>query len=107
MFNYQAMPKELYVYSDSDWAANKETRKSVSCAIERFGDHMFDSFMAKQGVVALSSGEAEFYGIVRAAAIGKQTVQVLRAIVSDEIKFTVASGSSAARGICNRTIQGR
>ena len=29
LYNYQSMPKELYVYTDSDWAADKETRKSV------------------------------------------------------------------------------
>ena len=30
LFNYQADPKTLYVYTDTDWAADELTRKSVS-----------------------------------------------------------------------------
>ena len=38
---------------------------------------MIDCSVAKQSLVALSSGEAEFYGIVRAVATSKQTSQIL------------------------------
>ena len=38
---------------------------------------MIDCSVAKQSLVALSFGEAEFYGIVRAVVTSKQTSQVL------------------------------
>ena len=53
LFNYQADPKTLYVYTDTDWAAEELTRKSVSCTVERY---MLDCSVAKQSLVALSSG---------------------------------------------------
>ena len=42
------------------------TRMFVSCTVERYGNHMFDCSVAKQSLFALFSGEAEFYGVVRA-----------------------------------------
>ena len=49
--------------TDTDWAADELTRKS-------------DCSAAKQSLVALSSGEAEVHGIVRAVATSKQTSQI-------------------------------
>ena len=60
--------KMLEVLTDTDWAADTETRNSVSCSIERLGRHLLDFSVAKQTAVALSSGESEFHGTVRAAA---------------------------------------
>ena len=42
---------------------------------------MLNCSVAKQSLVALSSREAEFYGIVRAVATSKQTSQILEQIV--------------------------
>ena len=106
LFGYQADPKTLYVYTDTDWAADELTRKSVSCTVERNGSHMIDCSVAKQSLVALSSGEAEFYGIVRAVATSKQTSQILEQI-GMQSEVTIASDSSAARGICTRTGSGK
>ena len=106
VYRYQSSPKELLVYTDSDWAADKETRRSVSCLAERYGDHLLEVSVAKQTVVALSSGEAEFYGIVRATAHGIQTKQLLEAC-NQKLQLTVLSDSSAARGMCTRTGSGK
>ena len=106
LFNYQANSKTLYVYTDTDWAADELTRKSVSCTVERYGSHMFDCSVAKQSLVALSSGEAEFYGIVTTVATSKQSSQVLEQI-GVQAEVTIASDSSAARGICTRTGSGK
>ena len=62
--------------------------------------------VAKQSLDALSSGEAEFYGIVRAVATSKQTSQILEQI-GMQSEVTIASDSSAARGICTRTGSGK
>ena len=77
LFNYQANPKTLYVCTDTDWAADELTRKSVSSTVERYGSHMLGCSVAKQSLVALSSGEAEFCSIVRAVATPKRTSQIL------------------------------
>ena len=97
----KADPKTLYVYTDTDWAADELSRKSVSCTVERYGSHMIDCSVAKQSLVALSSGEAEFDGVVRAVATSKQTSQILEQI-GMQSEVTIASDSSAARGICIR-----
>ena len=98
-------PKMLFVHTDTDWAADELTRKSVSCTVERYGSHVLDCSVAKHSLVALSSGEAEFYGIVRAVAKSKQTSQVLEQI-GLQAEVTIASESSAARGICTITGSG-
>ena len=106
LFNYQADPKTLYVFTDTDWAADESTRKSVSCTVERCCSHMIDCSVAKQSSVALSSGEAEFCSIVRAVATSKQNSQILEQI-GMQLEVTIASDSSAARGICTRTGSGK
>ena len=101
LFGCQADPKTLYVYTDTDWAADLLTRKSVSCTVERYGSHVIDCCVAKQSLVALSSGEAEFHGTT-----SKQTSQILEQI-GMQSEVTIASDSSAARGICTRTGSGK
>ena len=93
-------------FADTDWAAGELTRKSVSCTVDRHGSHMLDCSVAKPSLVAMSSGEAEFYGIVRAVATSKQTSQILEQI-GMQLDVTIASDSSAARGICTRTGSGK
>ena len=78
----------------------------MSCTLERYGSHMLDCSVAKRSLVALSSGEAEFYGTVRAVATSKQTSQILEQI-GMKLEVTIASDSSAARGICTRTGSGK
>ena len=98
LFNYQANPKALCVCADTVWAVDELTRKSVSWAVGRCGSRMLDCGVAKQSLVALSSGEAEFYGIVRDVATSKQNLTGLGAD-RDEI--------TSARGICTRTGSGK
>ena len=99
MYVYQAFPKNLEVLTDADWAADKESRRSVSCSAERFGQHLLEVSVAKQSVVALSSGESEFYGIVRVCAHGIQTQQLLGA-VGVPVGLDILSDSSAAPVAC-------
>ena len=57
LFALQDDPEEFQVYTDSDWASDAVTRRSMSCHMERFGEHLLDSDSgcAKQSTVALSS----------------------------------------------------
>ena len=104
LFNYQANRKTLYVYMDTDWAADELTRKSVSSTVEGYGSHLLDCGVAKQSLVALFSGVAEFYGIV--VATSKQTSRIFEQI-GMQAEVTIASDSSAARGICTTTGPGK
>ena len=69
----------------------------MSCTVKRYDSHMLDCSVAKLSLVALSSGQAEFYGIVWAVATSKQTSQILEQI-GMKAEVTSASDSSAARG---------
>ena len=74
----QRAPEVLEVLTDFDWAAKTETRKLVTCMMERLGGHLWDCSVAKQTAVALGSGDSEFHGMVRAAASGIQSRQLLQ-----------------------------
>ena len=65
------------------------------------GSHVIKCWAATQASLALSSGEAEFYGVVRAAGIALGH----RSLLSDlgvTIPTRVWTDSSAAMGICGR-----
>ena len=58
------------VYSDTDWAGCQRTGKSTSGGCVLTGGHIKKCWSATQASLALSSGESEYYGVVRAAGIG-------------------------------------
>ena len=68
-FNYQEAVSELEAWTDSDYAGCKKTRKSTSGGVIMHGQHIIKSWATTQGIIALSSGEAEYYGIVKGASI--------------------------------------
>jgi hypothetical protein len=55
----------LEVYTDTDWAGCLRTRKSTSGGCAMIGKHLIKAWSATQSSVSLSSGEAEYYGVVR------------------------------------------
>ena len=103
----QEAPSHYYVYTDSDWATDKATRKSMSALAERFGDHLIETSCSRQSVVALSSGEAEFYAMTRGAASGLMSHQVVEAIGYKNLSLTLLTDSTAAKGIAGRTGAGK
>ena len=56
------------VYSDSDWAGCLRTRMSTSGGVMMFGNGVVKTWSNTQTTIAQSSGEAEYYALVRAAA---------------------------------------
>ena len=67
------------------------------------GGHVVKSWATNQAVLALSSGEAEYYGIVKAASVGIGA-RSLAADLGVEFSQSIAikSDASAAIGISNR-----
>ena len=58
------------VYSDSDWVGCIRTRKSTSGGVMMLGNGVVKAWSSTQTEIAQSSGEAEYYALVRAAAEG-------------------------------------
>ena len=69
-YEYQDMPPHIEVWTDTDFAGCKRTRKSTSGGLVMWGRSCVKSWSKTQDTVALSSGEAEFYGIVKGATQG-------------------------------------
>ena len=89
------------VYSDTDWAGCVKTRKSTSGGCLMLGRHLIKSWSSTQGLVSLSSGESEFYGVTKASGIALGYQSLLRDVGVDA-KLRVWTDSSATMGICGR-----
>ncbi len=71
-----------------------------------FGDHCIKPYSQTQEIVALSSGESEFAGIAKAAAMGL-SMNGLMADLGLHVDVQVITNSSAARSIASRRGAGR
>ena len=89
------------VYTDTDWAGCPRTRKSTSGGCIMVGAHTVKSWSSTQTNVALSSGEAEFNGVVRGSSAGLG-YQSLMKDLGQELPLRVWTDSSAAMGTCAR-----
>jgi hypothetical protein len=91
---------------DSDWAGCKITRKSTSSLSLRYGSHLIGYSATTQAVLALSSGEAEFYSAVKGASrtIGTSKMYV---DLGETIEPRLWTDSTAAKGIASRRGAGK
>ena len=96
----------IQVYSDTDWAGCTKTRKSTSGGCVLLGGHCLKSWSSTQPTVSLSSGEAEFYGLVKAAGVGLGFKSMLQDFGYD-LGVTAWTDSSAAMGVVGRQGLGR
>ena len=99
-YDYQ-QSSPISVYSDTDWAGCPRTRKSTSGGCILVGKHLIKSWSSTQASVALSSGEAEFYGVVKAAGAGLGYQALMRDFGVD-VAVTVFTDSTATIGISSR-----
>ena len=91
----------MKVYTDANHAGCLKTKKSSSSRHIMLGQHCVKSWSSTQAVIALSSGESEYYSLVKGAseALG------LRNAMRDwnlEVEVDLATDSSAALGIASR-----
>ena len=94
------------VYSDTDWSGCPRTRKSTSGGCVMIGKHCIRTWSSTQPSVTLSSGEAEFYGLVKAAGAGLGHQSLLRDM-GLSLPVCVWTDSSAALGIATRSGLGK
>ena len=100
-YPYQDNPNELTVWTDTDYAGCKRTRKSTSGGVVIWGVHMIKSGSTTQSVIALSSGGAEYYGMVRGASVALGLQSVPKDFNIDT-NIVLNSDASAAIAISNR-----
>lgn len=106
MYRHQVLPESLNVYSDSNWAGCLRTRKSTQGGAVMHGSHCVKSWSTTQSIIALSSGEAEYYGVVKASSIGLGCKALLKDI-NINVKLNVHTDAEAAKGIASRTGLGK
>ena len=102
-FPWQKLPETLTAESDSDYAGCTRSRKSTSGFAALFGKHCIMTKSRHQSVIALSSGEAEFYAGTSAIAraIG------LQQMLSDwGVTVSISLGMDATAGISMASRQG-
>ena len=104
-FDHQEYGDTLRIAVDSDWAGSEE-RYSTHTGLEFHGEHLVDSWVASDQVRALSSGEAEVYGIVDGSARGIITNHMYEEM-GRTINIDVETDSTAATGMCSRTGVGK
>ena len=96
----------IEVYSDTDWSGCPRTRRSTSGGCVMIGRHVIRTWSSTQPSVTLSSGEAEFYGLVKAAGAGLGH-QSIMADFGLRVPVRVWTDSSAALGISTRSGLGK
>ena len=96
----------LVAYSDSDWARDRESRKSTSSGMIWWGPYLISDLVKGQSVVATSSGEAELYAAV---SVMKDMILIKRALsfIGLSAKMELRLDSSAARAMLERQGAGR
>jgi hypothetical protein len=92
---------KIDVYTDTDWAGCPKTRKSTSGGVVMLGQHTIKHWASTQASVSLSSGEAEFGGVIRGAGQGLG-FQALLADFGVDVPLRMWTDSSAAIGISTR-----
>ena len=81
--------KGIDIYTDTDWAGCPRTRKSTSGGVVMLGEHTMKHWSSTQTSTALSSGEAEFAGVIRGSGQGLGNQALLEDL---GIKASLASG---------------
>jgi hypothetical protein len=98
--------KDLLVYTDSDWAGDKATRKSTSCAVLVVGAMTLTLICRGQAVRAQSSAEAEVYAGVMGV---KEAIHVQQLLgwIGEPVRIRLRMDAAAARSVLCRQGVGR
>ena len=101
-FKYQKGYKIIDVWSDTDHAGCLETRKSTTGGVVMFGDHLIKHWSSTQSLISLSSGEAEYYGCVRAGSHALGIRSMLKDLGVDGKRLRIKTDASVAKSLASR-----
>jgi hypothetical protein len=106
LYNNQSFQRCIDCWVDTDWAGCARTRRSTSGGGLRWGGHTLKTWSTTQASVALSSGEAEYYGLVKGSC---QLLGLISLLHDFGVVVTgrIHTDSSAAKGIASRTGLGK
>ena len=88
-------------FTDSDWAGCKKTCRSTSGGAATIGRHTIKTWSTTQATVALSSGEAELFSLVKGACISLGLISLANDFGID-LGATLHTDASAAVGMVGR-----
>ena len=78
---------QISVYTDTDYVGCKRTRKHTSGGVMQLGKHTVKTWSTTQSVIALSSGEAEYYGLVKGGSVGLGMQRMLKDLGIDIFSY--------------------
>lgn len=105
-YKHQEDPGVVEAYSDTDWAGCRRTRRSTTGGLIRRGRHLLKTWCKTQAVIALSSAEAELYGLVRASAEALGIASMFKDF-GRTVSVQVLGDASAALAVIQRQGIGR
>ena len=97
----QTSDETLQVHVDSNWAGDLLGIKSTTGVIVRRGKHLLRHMSCVQTLVALSSGETEYYALIRGACTSSGTQPHYQDRMID-VPIQIYSDSSTARSVARR-----
>ena len=100
-FDMQSECTTIDIYSDSDWAGCRRSRKSSSGGTIMVGKHCIKTWSKTQAVIAKSSAEAELYGVVRGATEALGMCSLYKDF-GKQMNIQVHIDAAAAKGIIER-----
>ena len=108
---WQDEGQSVCVYTDSDWAGCRKTRKSSSGGLLMLGSHCIKAWCSTQGALALSSAEAEYYslveGVLRARGLQNIGKEIGMDGTPESVKLKVQIDSSAAKAFVSKRGSGK
>ena len=97
----------LEVVRDSDYAGNRNDRKSTSSFQILLDGNLMESRVRSQKSISLSSGEAEFVSMVGGSSDGLLIRHLWMKMTNEPVEMKIRSDSSAARSMVQRQGIGR
>ena len=95
------------VVCDSDYAGNKNDRKSTTSFQVFVDGNLIESRVRCQKAIALSSGESEFVAMIGGSSEGLLAKHLMKFLLNRDPEMKVRSDSSAARSLAQRQGIGR
>ena len=100
-WKFQRRPTTVRVFSDTNYAGCLKTRKSTQGGAVLVGGRCVKTWSSTQAVIALSSGEAGCYGVVKGASVALGVRSMMKDL-GCETMIKVLTDVSAAEGMASR-----
>ena len=101
MYTWQDVQSVAVVYTDADWAGDKDARKFTTGGCIVIGRHLIKGWAKTQSLIALSSAESELYATLKASAETLGIIAMARGLGCN-LKGQILGDASVALGIIHR-----